>query len=431
MENKKSNQQRLKEYLVGEKGYLKSDISNGKVIMLSGKWGSGKTFFWQNKIQTGLNDENKKIPNHYISLYGKTSIQEIKNEVFLKIFESMDIFKIDDKSFGLAKNTANLVADLTKTVSVFGFNLDLSKIVDKSFEKLEKVREEKTEKKTEEILNSGAVICFDDFERKSKDIDLNDLFGFITHLAIEFKCKVVIILNDDVFEGEEKKIFSNVKEKSVSKFLKYEPSIKDLFDSIFGNDERYRKLDDYEKITLSTIEETQELNARIYIQVLDNLVEWIGKNQETDENILRCLILVNINFILYHTILCREKPKDNKKNFYIHYIGKLKDWEFDYYWINWHGMPMADFDYVVDNMKDAKVVHPENFEKYVIRLKDKKTNKNDREERVKEIKEFIEDNLILFKSDYFANKLDISKDVDDKTIQKINNFIETGILINE
>lgn len=273
------------------------------------------------------------------------------------------------------------------------------------------------------------MICFDDFERKSKDIDLNDLFGLISHFAIDLDCKVVIILNDDVFEGVEKKIFSNVKEKSVSKFLKYEPDIAGLFKTIFNSDERYKKLDDYKEIILKTIKETKELNARIYIQVLDNLVEWIEKEQEKDETILRCLILVNINFILYHTILCREKPKDEKKNFYIHYIGKLKDWEFDYYLINWFGMAGVDFDYTVDTMENVHVKHPENFEKYVIRLKDKKTNKSDREEKIKEIKKFIEDNLILFKSDYFANKLDISRNVDDETFQKINNYIETGILI--
>jgi tRNA A37 threonylcarbamoyladenosine biosynthesis protein TsaE len=50
MENKMTNQERLEEYLVGTNGYLKSDISNGKVIMLSGKWGSGKTHFWKNRI---------------------------------------------------------------------------------------------------------------------------------------------------------------------------------------------------------------------------------------------------------------------------------------------------------------------------------------------------------------------------------------------
>ncbi len=202
-----SNQKRLEEYLVGNKekkelGYLKSDISNGKVIMLSGKWGSGKTFFWKNKVQTVLNDENKKIPNHYISLYGKTSIQEIKNEMFLKIFESVDSSELEEKGTKLAKNTVDLISLFTKSVGI-----DLSKLTDKPFEDLEKILENKKLKKTVEYLNSGAIICFDDFERKSKDIDLNDLFGFITNLTIEFDCKVVIILNDDVFEGEEKKIF--------------------------------------------------------------------------------------------------------------------------------------------------------------------------------------------------------------------------------
>ena len=328
----KSNQERLKDYLVGTNGYLKSDISKGKVIMLSGKWGSGKTFFWKNKIEENLKKE--KIPNNYISLYGKTSIQEIKNEVFLKIFEGMDIFKIDDKSFGLAKDTANLITDITKSVSVFGFNLDLSKIVDKSFEKLEKVKEEEKEKDIKNTLNSGAIICFDDFERKSKDIDLNDLFGFITNLTIEFDCKVVIILNDDVFEGEEKKIFSNVKEKSVSKFLKYEPSIQELFETIFS-DERYRKLDDHKEIILKTIEETEELNARIYIQVLDNLVEWIEKNQDKSDDVLRCLILVNINFILRHTIIIlsdygtAHHKSYRIKDFEDIYLSELGMWNLD------------------------------------------------------------------------------------------------------
>lgn len=424
----KSNQQRLEEYLVlGNKeknvlGYLKSDISNGKVIMLSGKWGSGKTFFWKNIIATDefkkeLSDKNSAYS--YVSLYGKSSIEEIENDIFAQIYFS---------AIGGDNLVTKTFSTFTKYSKRYG-NLFSSFDFSKLAKALENEQKDNKERVALERLKNGAIICFDDFERKSKDIDLNDLFGFITNLTIEFDCKVVIILNDDVFEGEEKDVFSRVKEKSVSKFLKYEPSIKELFETIFNSDEQYRKLDEHKQIILQTIEETKELNARIYIQVLDNLVEWIGKKLETNENILRCLILVNINFILYHTILCREKPKDEKKNFYIHYIGKLKDREFDYYLINWQGMPMVDFDYVVDNMKDVKVVHPENFEKYVIRLNDKKTNKSDREEKIKEIKKFIEDNLILFKSDYFANSLDISKNVNDETFQKINNFIETGILI--
>jgi len=409
-----TNQKRLEEYLVGnEKSYLKSDISNGKVIMLSGKWGSGKTHFWQKKIQTVLNEKDEKIPNHYISLYGKTSIEEIKNEVFLKIFEGMDIFKIDDKSVKLAKNTANLIADFTKTVSVFGVNLDLSKIVDKSFEKLEQVREEQKDEKTKALLNSGAIICFDDFERKSKDIDLNDLFGFITNLTIEFKSKVVIILNDDVFEGEEKKIFSNVKEKSVSKFLKYEPTIKELFETIF-EDSKYRLLDNHKEIILKTIEETEELNARIYIQVLDNLVEWI-KNQDKSDDVLRCLILVNINFVLNHYIFYYENSENS--------------------WV----LPKT---FTKKSMTVKLLKNFNNFTKNQNKIIDKfelidilKQISNGKD--YSEIKNEEELNSVDLNSDLiwefwkFEIILRYRENISNEQLNKINNFIETGILINE
>lgn len=414
-----SNQKSLEKYLIGEDGYLKSDISNGKVIMLSGKWGSGKTHFWQNIIAT---DELKKELSgknsaySYVSLYGKSSIEEIENDIFAQTYFS-------------AIGGNNLV---TKTFSTFTkyskrYGEIFSDKVKNLANGLEEEQKENQERVALERLRNGAIICFDDFERKSKDIDLNDLFGFITQLTLNFSCKVVIILNDDVFEGEEKKIFSNVKEKSVSKFLKYEPSIKDLFNLIFyGRREdnkkkfKYLELRKYKQIILKTIEETQELNARIYIQVLDNLVEWIDKKQETNDDILRCLILVNMNFILYHTIF-RDR-KINQINSYsgtnnLYYLEKLSDESFN------------DLSSYILSYGFQKI---ETFEKYKIKLIEKKTNKKDiLEEQVKDIKQFIKDNISLFKSYYFANKLDISENVDEQTFQKINNFIETGILINE
>ena len=397
-----ANAEILKKYLTdGEDSYLISSNNNGKVIMLSGKWGSGKTHFWQKQIQTVLENKDKKIPNHYVSLYGKTSIQEIKNEIFLKVFESVDSYEVIEKGKALAKNTVGLATSFFGAISVLGVNLDLSKVTDKPFEKLENVLDDKKLKKTIEYLNSGAIICFDDFERKSKDIDLNDLFGFITQLTLNFDCKVVIILNDDVFEGEEKKIFSNVKEKSVSKFLKYEPSIKELFETIFS-DKRYRVLDGHKEIILKTIEETEELNARIYIQVLDNLVEWII-NQDKSDEVLRCLILVNINFVLYHNILKRGGvSKTNDSSFFNYPLKELEEYFNSSYFEEYY----------------------DNYTKYEIEL----INKMGSNEY---LKNFYKNNKNLFKSHYFANKLDISENVNDETFQKINNFIETGILINE
>ena len=426
-----SNQKRLEEYLVGnEKSYLKSDISNGKVIMLSGKWGSGKTHFWQKKIQTILNEKDKKIPNHYISLYGKTSIDEIRNEVFLKIFESVDSSKLEEKGTKLAKNTIDLIVSFIKSIDIDGVKIDLSTISDNSFRQLEKFLKNKKIKKTVEYLNKSAIICFDDFERKSKDIDLNDLFGFITQLTLNFSCKVVIILNDDVFEGEEKKVFSNVKEKSVSKFLKYEPKIEELFNLIFDleiekdikKEKKYKDLEPYKQIILKTIQETQELNARIYIQVLDNLVEWIEKNQETDENILRCLILVNINFVLYHKIVTSSINKerfigssdyDNKLRYCIK--GLEEESKFTNLFRDIMEINCSKISIIKNLIDDKSQVRKEVY------------NQIDIDNSVK----FINENHSNIYAINFATTHKFDNNIHQKELNKINNFIETGILINE
>lgn len=407
-----TNQERIEEYLIAENGYLKSNISNHKIIMLSGKWGSGKTFFWKNKIIEELN-KDKKIPNHYISLYGKKSIEEIENEIFFKIFESVDSFESREKAVKLSKNVVNLLSSFSSAVNFFGVNLDISKVSDKPFDKLEEILKNNKLQKTVEYLNSGAIICFDDFERKSKDIDLNDLFGFITQLTLNFSCKVVIILNDDAFEESDKTIFSNVKEKSVSKYLKYEPTIKELFEIIFGN-ESYKKLDEYKELILQTIQEADILNARVYIQILDNLIEWISNNQDKNENTLRSLILININFILYHCILNKKRFKDfyTENEIYNYNIDIIfsKNYSFNYRnFIEYH-----DFlEFQIDLESDVE------------------RKKDSSDEVIRRNLKFVEDNILLFKSIYFANKLDIGREIDNDTFTKINKFVETGIIIKE
>ncbi len=134
----------------------------------------------------------------YISLYGKGSLEEIENDIFSQAYYS---------AIGGENSITKGFSTFTKRMSRFG-----SKKVANGLKEEQKDNIERTALKR--LENGGGVICFDDFERKSKDIDLNDLFGFITQLTLNFKCKVVIILNDDVFEGKEKDIFSNVKEKN-------------------------------------------------------------------------------------------------------------------------------------------------------------------------------------------------------------------------
>ena len=115
------------------------------------------------------------------------------------------------------------------------------------------------------------------------------------------------------------------------------------------------------------------------------------------------MILVNINFVLYHNILKRGwVSKTNDSSFFNYPLKELEEYFNSSYFEEYY----------------------DNYTKYEIEL----INKMGSNEY---LKNFYKNNKNLFKSHYFANKLDISENVNDETFQKINNFIETGILINE
>ena len=281
--NEMSTLKVLKKYLVGESGYLLNDDNNGKTVMLSGTWGSGKTHFWLEDIKPLLSEKKQK--NIYISLYGRESISELKFEVL------KEAYNLEVKDDIISKSASML--------STIAPSLGEKSLVD-SFDKLNKKAKEK---KAEEILKSGSIICLDDFERKSKNIDLNDLFGYISQLALDYNCKVVIILNSDVFEGEEANVFKTVKEKTVNKFFYFEPERRELFDSIYDReDNKYENLDTYKEHIFNAIDETEELNARIYIQVLDNCLEWVGGRRDNFEDYSNVLIWATVAFFRHNLL---------------------------------------------------------------------------------------------------------------------------------
>jgi hypothetical protein len=422
------NIEKLEKYLIGEKGYLVNSISDNKIIMLSGKWGSGKTHFWINKIIKKLNDNENIIPNHYISLYGKTSIQEIKNEIFIKIFESVDNSEIEDKSIEVAKHTVDLVSSFTKSINVFGISVDLSKITDKSFENLDKIFKDKKLIKTENYLNSSAIICIDDFERKSKNIDLNDLFGFITQLTLNYKCKVVIILNDDIFKGEERKIFINVKEKSVNKFLQFNPSIDNLFEIIF----KECKVDNkYKNIILQSIKDMNVLNARIYENILNNFKEYyLNNNNNIPNDEVKYFVLTIINFNLNHIVF----------KFYNYRINGIVKVKFPSNFI------YMDFSIDFLNILDRRVI--QNSQQINTKLElldiikssivnDYKNRENNKEDNIhilptekldKDIEQVNKYANLIWYFWLIEVQLKYRQNISEEKQKEINDFIDTGIL---
>jgi len=406
----------LKEYLIGDDGYLLNDANNGKTVMLSGAWGSGKTHFWQNEIENDLTQKlNKKDKACvYVSLYGKDNIEAIKNEILFKAYESIK----DENKLAKRAISAFGFGSRLLSVSIGGVKANTGVVVDgvESFFESKKIDE------AESFLADGGLICLDDFERKSRHIDLNDLFGFIAQLAIDMDCKIVIILNSDVFEGKEANVFKTVKEKTVNKFFYFGPTIKELFESIYERDDKHKKLDEYRDEILSTIQKTEELNARIYIQVLDNCFEWINKGYELNVTILKPLVLSSIFFAKYHYSLYIDDLESKDKvyemyhafNEHIELAKNIRDMFPQYASDN----PISKDD-IIHSLK----------EDVTIKRKDSNDNEN-AEVYYTSGSKLLEENKQMLR-DFYIYKyiLKIDDEIEGKLFNEINQFIKTGILM--
>ena len=402
----------LKSYLIDEK-YLFDEQNNGKVIMISGKWGAGKTHFWKNSIEPELSIlQNKSKAYVYVSLYGKEDIESIKNEILFKAYESI---KNENKTL---QRSIAIFSKVIPSISFFGVRFDTNSI--ESFFTSKKVNEAK------DFLLDGGIICFDDFERKSEKIELNDLFGLISQLSQEMKCKIVLILNSDVFEGKDAVVFRNVKEKTVNKFFYFSPSIDELFKSIF-DDNKYKPLLPYKDSILYWIKKSDELNARLYIQVLDNCLEWINKKFSPDA--LKALIYTTIFFSKYHFTLDYKVSNNTKIYVVIDYFLKQGYYEIAYFlkdtasqlFSKTNHMSIKEIiqilmKYINEAKKEDKTQHSEDYKK----------RQNEEVEKNKAL-------IIDFIKYVYILKVEINKNrpIEASIYLKVNDFVKNGILLSE
>ncbi len=186
------------------------------ISILSGDWGIGKTYFW-NELSQKLTCTDKQV---YISLFGLDSIQAIKTDILFKIS------KFKKSANWLNKNITSRLRSL-KTV----LKLDDDVSIPLNMEVISSLFS---------LLSQGdfkdIVICFDDVERISNKIDFKDFMGFLSELKEKNKCKVLIILNENELNNlssiDQKpygEIFSLYKEKIVDFEFHYKPNVEECF----------------------------------------------------------------------------------------------------------------------------------------------------------------------------------------------------------
>ena len=162
------------------------------VISINGKWGVGKTYFWHKFITAYKICFRHKNKTAYISLFGKETIADIRTDISLQVISKGE------------ENLKKFVKSIN--VKIPFININPSALL--------------TLFKKQDFKN--IVVCFDDFERLSPSIKLEEVLGLIAELKEQKECKVVMILNEGKL-GDNKETLDKYKEKLIDYEFSYAP----------------------------------------------------------------------------------------------------------------------------------------------------------------------------------------------------------------
>ncbi len=254
------------------KSYLSK--STDYAIQICGEWGSGKTYYFKNTLlpiiekNEVFGNAKKRYTIVYISLFGLKSIDDVSTKIVFDFYQTKYL-KIKEKS---------KVLKVTKGILKIGLRGFLN------LKKLGNINDYLTDIKDigEDVLNTDELlICFDDLERKNKNLNIEELIGYINSLVDE-GVKVLIISNENLLLKNEEE-YKNLKEKTVGICVDFIPNRLLLFQEI--KNKRYSSFPVF-NVFLSKLEISQikllELikdNYRHYIYSLDVLQEIYSKIQ--------------------------------------------------------------------------------------------------------------------------------------------------------
>jgi hypothetical protein len=261
-----------------------SQRENNGALLLTGKWGCGKTFL-VNQVIEELNQGNDFIAVS-ISLFGVDSIEllhkEIKNKVFFsrgfekaqkkskKIFSRIKNFSLDTtyilgETFPIAKSINKALTirwqdyfNVEKSIYCYKTNTEIIEYEIKTVCYNEYYNEDIFIEKEKHVIKKNLVLFFDDFERSK--LDRIELMGVINEYSENRGIKVIIIADEEKIASNKADKnnsdtnhqidntnntnlsttdsnfnYSDFKEKLISRTLKIEPDYTTVIDSIINS----------------------------------------------------------------------------------------------------------------------------------------------------------------------------------------------------
>lgn len=241
-------------------------------ILLQGKWGSGKTWFIRNYIDS---KKDKKYKCCYVSLFDIEHLKEIDSQILAYCNPILS------KAEGAGRFAGGIIErciPLIKDTDV----KDLGKLLTK-FCKIPK----------------NLVLVLDDLERTLIPMEL--VLGYVSNMLDEVGIKVILLCDQEQIPKERKEIFLRFKEKVVGSSIAIEPDVQTVFNyqvnSIFNDKVKKAFLDNKEAL-INDFNSSESNNLRNIKRIIYEFSLCYNQmNKEMQEDILYISEFLHMLFI--------------------------------------------------------------------------------------------------------------------------------------
>lgn len=238
---------------------LLADEDN-KVIALSGKWGTGKSFMWDQVKKASQNEKVKSAL--YASLFGASSVDQIR----LKLIQSA--IKSAEGSPALFKGIKQAWETALKTLDRYfpgvGALNNIGLIVAPA-------------------MLRKKILVLDDIERKHEKLGIDEILGFIDEFTKQHESRVILILNDDQLDKRD--IWNTLREKVIDQELRLTTSTSEAFEIGIGIIPSPWATQIQPNIELCGV-----TNIRIVCKVIKSINRILGDRKELSDAILSRVI---------------------------------------------------------------------------------------------------------------------------------------------
>lgn len=182
--------------------YYKLLKNPGYAVMISGVWGSGKTWFIKKYLSSCSGFEQKHL---YVSLYGLSKVDEIEYELFKQLHPVLA-----SKPIALV---SSILKGAIKTVIKVDINGENSTTLNAQIPDI---------KIPDYLTNTnGFILVFDDIERCETPI--NNIFGYINHFVENNDYNAILVANETEIKDQEN--YNITKEKLIGVTFEVESDI--------------------------------------------------------------------------------------------------------------------------------------------------------------------------------------------------------------